>query len=73
MTDHVLAEGGPKRYPATNVTVEVVSKTPIPPDVRDALGALLRTTSPASADALSRWTHVPDLFHVEIEPSALVR
>jgi len=73
MTDHVLAEGGPKRYPRTEVTVEVVSKTPIPPDVRDALGALLRTTSPASAEALSRWTHVPDLFHVEIEPSALVR
>jgi glutamate racemase len=73
MTDLVLAEGGPKRYPATEVTVEVVSKTPIPPDVRDALGALLRTTSPASADALSRWTHVPDLFHVEIDPSALVR
>ncbi|MHB8800836.1 MAG: aspartate/glutamate racemase family protein [Thermoanaerobaculia bacterium] len=73
MTDHVLAEGGSKRYEETKVTVEVVSKTPIPPDVRDALGALLRTTSPASADALSRWTHVPDLFHVEIEPSALVR
>ena len=73
MTDLVLAEGGAKRYPATDVTVEVVSKTPIPPDVRDALGALLRTTSPASADALSRWTHVPDLFHVAIEPSALVR
>ena len=73
MTDLVLAGGGPKRYPATDVAVEVVSKTPIPPDVRDALGALLRTTSPASADALSRWTHVPDLFHVEIDPSALVR
>lgn len=73
MTDLVLAEGGPKRYPGTEVTVEVVSKTPIPPDVRDALGALLRTSSPASADALARWTHVPDLFHVEIDASALVR
>jgi glutamate racemase len=73
MTDLVLREGGPRRYPATDVTVEVVSKTPIPPEVRDALGGLLRTTSPASADALSRWTLVPDLFHVEIDPSALVR
>jgi glutamate racemase len=73
MTDLVLREGAARRYPETSVTVEVVSKTPIPPDVRDALGALLRTTSPASADALSRWTHVPDLFHVEIDPAALVR
>ncbi|MCL4808049.1 MAG: aspartate/glutamate racemase family protein [Thermoanaerobaculia bacterium] len=73
MTDHVLAEGGPRRYPATEVTVEVVSKTPITDDVKAALGALLRTTSSASADALSRWTHVPDLFHVEIDPSALLR
>jgi glutamate racemase len=73
MTDHVLAVGGPRRYPETEVTVEVVSKTPITDDVKAALGALLRTTSPASADALSRWTHVPDLFHVEINPSALVR
>ncbi len=73
MTDLVLAEGGPKRYPATDVAVEVVSKTLITPGVRDALGELLRTTSPASADALFRWTHVPDLFHVEIDPSALVR
>ena len=73
MTDLVLGEGAPRRYPETKVTVEVVSKTPIPPDVKSALGALLRTTSPATADALEHWTHAPDLFHVAIEPSALVR
>ncbi len=73
MTDLVLREGAPRRYPETKVTVEVVSKTPIPPDVKSALGALLRTTSPATADALQGYTHAPDLFHVAIEPSALVR
>lgn len=73
MTDLVLSEGAPRRYPETKVTVEVVSKTPITPEVRTALAALLRTTSPATADALEHWTHAPDLFHVAIEPSALVR
>lgn len=73
MTDLVLREGAPRRYPETRVTVEVVSKTPITPDVKAALGALLRTTSPATADALEHWTHAPDLFQVAIEPSALVR
>jgi glutamate racemase len=73
MTDLVLGEGAPRRYPETKVTVEVVSKTPITPDVKAALGALLRTTSPATADALEEYEHVPDLFHVAIEPSALVR
>lgn len=73
MTDLVLGEGAPRRYPETKVTVEVVSKTPITADVKAALGALLRTTSPATADALAAWKHEPDLFHVAIEPSALVR
>ncbi|HYN43585.1 MAG TPA: hypothetical protein VE129_17540, partial [Thermoanaerobaculia bacterium] len=73
MTDLVLGEGGAKRFPETKVTVEVVSKTPITPGVKGALGALLRTTSPATADALEHYTDAPDLFHVAIEPSALVR
>ncbi|HYN41980.1 MAG TPA: aspartate/glutamate racemase family protein, partial [Thermoanaerobaculia bacterium] len=68
MTDLVLREGAPRRYPETKVTVEVVSKTPITPGVKAALGALLRTTSPATADALDHYTHAPDLFHVAIEP-----
>jgi glutamate racemase len=73
MTDLVLREGGAKRFPETKVTVEVVSKAPISPDVKAALGALLRTTSPPTADALQNYTHAPDLFHVAIGPAALVR
>lgn len=67
MTDLVLREGGGRRYPETKVTVEVVSKTPIPADVQAALGGLLRTTSPATADALQAYSRVPDLFHVELD------
>lgn len=67
MTDLVLREGGPRRFPETTVTVEVVSKTPIPPDVQAALGGLLRVTSPATADALAAYTRIPDLFHVELD------
>ena len=73
MTDLVLGEGAPRRYPETKVSVEVVSKTPIGAEVQAALGALLRTTSPATADALANYTRAPDLFHVEIDPSAVVR
>lgn len=73
MTDLVLREGGARRYPETKVTVEVVSKTPITEAVKAALGGLLRETSPATADALASYALVPDLFHVEIAPSALVR
>jgi glutamate racemase len=73
MTDLVLREGAPRRHPQTEVTVEVVSKTPIPTDVKTALGALLRTTSPATADALETYTRDPDLFHATVDPSSVVR
>ena len=73
MTDLVLREGAPRRHPETKVTVEVVSKTPITEAVKGSLGGLLRETSPATADALASYALVPDLFHVEIPPSALVR
>src|SRR5512140_3532400 len=49
MTDIVLKEGGEKRYPKTSVTVEAVSKVPVDAGTRANLGALLRTTSPATA------------------------
>ena len=49
------------------------TKTPIGEDVKGPLGALLRTVSPATADALARYSRVPDLFHVEIDPAAILR
>ena len=73
MTDLVLSEGGAKRFPETKVTVEVVSKTPIGEDVKGPLGALLRTVSPPTADALAACRQDPDLFHATVDPSALAR
>ena len=71
MADLVLKEGGPRRYPDTPVSVEVVSKVPIGPDVRASLGKLLRPVSPATADALDRYVHDPELFTVKIDPGAI--
>jgi glutamate racemase len=73
MTDLVLREGGPKRYPSTAVTVEVVSKVPIGEETRANLGALLRNVSPRTADALAHYRHEPDLFTAPVNPSALER
>ena len=71
MADVVLKEAGEKRYPSTKVTVEVVSKVPIGPDVKASLGKLLRTVSPMTADALTSYQLVPDLFTVTIDPAAI--
>jgi glutamate racemase len=71
MTDLVLREGGAMRYPATAVTVEVVSRVPIDEATRANLGALLRPVSPKTADALGRYRHEPALFPVEVDPAAV--
>jgi len=72
MTDLVLREGGAKRYPRTAVTVEVVSKVPIGEATRANLGALLRTVSPETADALAAYRLEPALFPAAVDPSAVV-
>jgi len=73
MAGLVLREGGPKRFPATSVTVEVVSKVKIGPDVQASLGRLLRTVSPRTADALANYRYDPELFNATIDPSAINR
>ena len=72
MTDLVLKEGGAKRFPKTAITVEAVSKVPIDETTRANLGALLRKTSPETADALLRIRYDPALFPASVEPSAIV-
>jgi hypothetical protein len=73
MTDLVIGEGGPKRYPETKVTVEVVSKVPIDAGTKASLGALLPGVSPFTANALAHYRREPGLFSVAVEPTALVR
>jgi glutamate racemase len=72
MTDLVLREGGAKRFPKAAVTVEVVSKVPIDEATRANLGALLRSVSPETADALARYRHEPDLFAAKVDPAAVI-
>jgi glutamate racemase len=72
MTDLVLKEGGEKRFPKTAVTVEVVSKVPIDEATRVNLGALLRTVSPQTADALAAYRHEPGLFPAVVDPAAVI-
>ena len=72
MTDLVLREGGAKRFPKAAVTVEVVSKVPIDEVTRANLGALLRTVSPETADALAHYRLDPKLFAAKVDPAAVI-
>lgn len=72
MTDVVLREGGAKRFRETAVTVEAVSKVPVDEGARANLAALLRKTSPETADALMRIRHDPALFPAVVEPPAII-
>ena len=73
MAELTLKRGGEKHYPSTKVTVEVVSKVPIGPEVQASLGTLLRTVSPATAGALKAYRYDPGLFSVKVDPSAVIR
>jgi glutamate racemase len=72
MTDLVLREGGAKRFPKTSVTVEAVSKVPVDGGTRANLGALLRKTSPETADALMHIREDPALFPAAVEAGAVI-
>ena len=58
------------RYPATDVTIEVVSKLEITEQERNSIGPLLRAVSPATADALQSYVHDTGLFAVEFKRPA---
>ena len=72
MTDLVLREGGGKRFPRTSVTVEAISKVPVGPGTRANLAALLRKTSPETADALLHIREDPGLFPAVVEAGAVI-
>lgn len=59
-----------RRYPRTEVTVEVVSKLEITEQERASIGPLLETVSPAVAAAFRSYTLDPKLFEVEFEKPA---
>ena len=72
MTDLVLREGGEKRFPRTSVTVEAVSKVPVDDGTRANLAALLRKTSPETADALLHIRQDPALFPAVVEAGGVI-
>lgn len=62
MADFLFAPGRTGRFPRTRITVRVVSMVEISPGKIDSLGKWLSRISPATAEALRAYEHVPDLF-----------
>ncbi|MFZ5516085.1 MAG: glutamate racemase [Candidatus Zhuqueibacterota bacterium] len=59
------------RFPATNVSVEVVSKGKLGEKEINSISSLLEKTSPQTADALRRYEHRPDLFEAVFDSTML--
>lgn len=55
------------RFPGTQVTVEVISKTIITDEMIDSIGALLQTVSPPTAEALRVYRHDSQLFDPQLD------
>jgi len=68
MSDFMFRPPYLDRYPQTQTSVEVVSKLEFTEQERGAIGPLLRAVSPATADALDRYTFDPDLFQTSFQP-----
>ena len=62
MVDFLFAPGRSGRFPKTAVAVRVVSMVDISPGKIDSLGKWLARSSPATAEALRSYAHVPGLF-----------
>jgi len=69
MSDFMFRPPYLNRHPQTQVDVEVVSKLEFTEQERGALGPLLRAVSPATADALDRYTFDPNLFRTSFQPA----
>ena len=57
------------RYPKTEVTVEVVSKTKITEEKIASLGKLVENISPQTAEATINYKYDPDLFDAKFDSS----
>lgn len=71
MADFLFEPSKLNRFPETNVTIEVVSKTEITPDKMASLGSLLEMTSPKTADALFNYQFDPNLFDAKFDSSTI--
>ncbi|MCI0494682.1 hypothetical protein L0Z72_06710 [candidate division KSB1 bacterium] len=71
MADFLFEPSKLNRFPETNVTVEVVSKTEITPDKMASLSSLLEMTSQKTAEALLNYEFDPDLFDAKFDSSTI--
>lgn len=55
------------RFPETRVSVEVISRTIITPEMIESVGPLLLAISPQTAEALRRYRHDPGLFRSRLK------
>ncbi len=62
MIDFLFAPGRAGRFPGTRIAVRVISMVEISPERIGSIGRWLALTSPETADALTSYEHVSDLF-----------
>ena len=71
MADFLFKPPYINRFPQTNVTVEVVSKTTISKEEIESLAKLLRQISPATATAFKNYQYNPDLFDSKFDSTTI--
>lgn len=71
MADFLFKPPYINRYPKTNVTVEVVSKTKISDQEIESLAKLLQQVSPATADAFQNYKDDPELFDAKFDSTTI--
>ncbi len=69
MNDFIFKPQYQNRYPETDVTVEVVSKTKITEAKLASLGKLVENISPKTAEAAKNHKYDPDLFDAKFDSS----
>ena len=71
MADFMFQPEYLNRYPETNVTVEVVSKTSISPDEIASIKPLLEKVSPETAEAFANYQYDPELFDAKFDTTTI--
>ncbi len=71
MADFLFKPPYLNRYPQTDVTVEVVSKTKISQEEINSLAKLLQQVSPVTAQAFQNYRYEPDLFDAKFDSTTI--
>ena len=71
MSDFLFQQPYLNRFPKTELTIEVVSKTKITKEKIASLGKLLENISPQTAEATKNFKYDPDLFDAKFDSSEI--